>query len=54
MCILLKLDYAKCGVSNLIFQSYGRKTFGVRLDSLGKGLNAGLLYSQIKTSDLIG
>ena len=29
MCILLKLDYAKFGVSNsFIFKSYRRKTFG--------------------------
>ena len=27
MCLLLKLDYAKCGVSNFIFQNYRRKTF---------------------------
>ena len=29
MCILLKLNYSKFGVSNLFFsKSYGRKTFG--------------------------
>ena len=28
MCILLKLDYVKFGVSNLFFQSYQRNTFG--------------------------
>ena len=37
MCTLLKLDYAKFGVSNLFFQSYRRKTFvGGQIDPLPK------------------
>ena len=30
MCLLLKLDYAKFGVSNLFFQKLSKKTFGGR------------------------
>ena len=39
MCILLKLDYAKYGVSNLFFlQKLSKKPLGGRLDTpLGKG-----------------
>ena len=37
MCILLKLNYAKFGVANLFFFQKISKTFGGRLDPLGKG-----------------
>ena len=33
MCILLKLDYAKFGVSNLFFSNVIEETFGGLLDS---------------------
>ena len=34
MCILLKLDYAKFGVSNLFFQKLSKKTLQGRLNPL--------------------
>ena len=38
MCILLKWDYAKFGVSGLFLSKTNEeKPFGVRLDPLGKG-----------------
>ena len=33
MCIFLKLDYAKYGVSNLFFQKLSKRPFGCRLDA---------------------
>ena len=45
MCILLKLNYGKFGVSNLFFKSYRRKTFeGVDRPSPGTGRVNILLY----------
>ena len=39
MCILLKLDYAKFGVSNsFFFKSYRRKTFGGSGSLIKEGL----------------
>ena len=38
MCILLKLDYSKFGVSNLFFQKLSKKNlWGVGSSPLGKG-----------------
>ena len=46
-------------MQSLVFLTYffkvmEEKPLKVRLDSLGKDLNAGILYSQIKTSGHIG